>query len=367
MKTIGIIVNPVAGMGGSVGLKGTDGDLYKKALDLGAEPITPDRTALCLTHIERTADIAFLAAPGPMGGRYLDEAGLSFDVVGEIADQTSAQDTKTVAIQMLESGAALIVFVGGDGTARDVVDAIDAEIPVVAVPAGVKVYSSVFALNPRAAAEMIDAFVEGASVAEEEVLDIDEEAFRHDRLDARHYGHLLVPQTHRLLQHGKVASSGSPSVEEAKKDIAAFVVEQMDSETLYLLGPGTTVRAVTGALDLPKTLLGVDAVAGGQLIAEDVNESDILALLEQYGKQVIIVTPLGGNAFIFGRGNKQFTLEVIRRVGTENVRVIATRQKLGALDCLRVDTGDVELDQELSGWTTVTVGYRENRMMKVAA
>ena len=367
MKIIGLIVNPVAGMGGSVGLKGTDGDLYEKALDLGADPVTPARTAVFLAHIQRGEDISFLAAPGPMGARYLDDAGHSCDVVGEIHNQTTAEDTQTIAIAMLEGGAELIVFVGGDGTARDVVDAIDAEIPVVAVPAGVKVYSSVFALNPHAAAEMVDAFVDGAGVTEGEVLDIDEEAFRHDRLDAEHYGHLLVPQTHRLLQHGKVASSGSPSVEEAKKDIAAFVVEQMHEGTLYLLGPGTTVRAVTAAMDLPKTLLGVDAVAGGELIAEDVNEAAILELLKDYEEHVIVVTPLGGNGFVFGRGNKQFTPEVIRRVGTKNVRVIATRQKLRPLDCLRVDTGDLELDQTLSGWTTVIVGYRENRMMKVAA
>ena len=367
MTTIGLIVNPVAGMGGSVGLKGTDGDLYKKALALGADPVTPGRTAAFLEHIRHAAEVTFLVAPGEMGARHLEDVGIPFDVVGEIDGETSAEDTKTIALRMLERDAELLIFVGGDGTARDIVDAVDAEIPVVAVPAGVKVYSSVFALNPRAAAEMVDAFVEGASVAEEEVLDIDEEAFRNDRLDAQHYGHLLVPQTHRLLQHGKVASSGSPSVEEAKKDIAAFVVEQMDEQTLYLLGPGTTVRAVTNAMGLPKTLLGVDAVASGELIGEDVNESAILELLENYEKRVILVTPLGGNGFIFGRGNKQFTPQVIRRVGPKNVRVIATRQKLRPLDCLRVDTGDLALDQELSGWTTVIVGYRENRMMKLVA
>jgi len=236
----------------------------------------------------------------------------------------------------------------------------------VGVPAGVKVYSSVFALNPRAAAEMVDAFIEGTEVTEQEVLDIDEEAFRQDRLASRHYGYLLVPQTRRFLQHGKVASSGSPSVEEAKKEIAAFIVETMDEETLYLLGPGTTVRAITDAMDLPKTLLGVDAVHGGTLVGEDLNERAILSLFKEYARRAIIVTPLGGNGFIFGRGNKQFTPEVIKRTGAENVRVIATRQKLRALDCLRVDTGDQVTDEMMTGWMTVTVGYRESRMIRVA-
>jgi predicted polyphosphate/ATP-dependent NAD kinase len=368
-KTVGLIVNPVAGMGGSVGLKGTDGELYKEALKLGADPVTPDRTTNFLDHLEHANAIRILAAPDDMGARFLQETDVSFeeeDVVGEIGGETSAEDTKRIARKMMERGAELLVFVGGDGTARDVCDAVDSEIPVVGVPAGVKVYSSVFALNPRAAAEMVDAFIEGAAVAEQEVLDIDEEAFRQDRLASRHYGYLLVPQTRQLLQHGKVASSGSPSVEEAKKEIAAFVVETMDEETLYLLGPGTTVRGITDAMDLPKTLLGIDAVRGGTLVGKDLNECDILGLFEEHKRRVIIVTPLGGNGFIFGRGNKQFTPEVIKETGEENVRVIATRQKLRPLDCLRVDTGDAETDEMLAGWRTVTVGYRESRMMKVA-
>jgi predicted polyphosphate/ATP-dependent NAD kinase len=371
---VGLIVNPVAGMGGSVGLKGTDGALYEKALSMGADPVTPNRTSAFLTHLRHADKIVILVAPGEMGARYVEEADVAFSsqvVVGEIGDETSAKDTKRIAVQMIERGpsrspnAELLVFVGGDGTARDVYDAIDSEIPVVGVPAGVKVYSSVFALNPRAAAELVDAFVEGTEVTEQEVLDIDERAFREDRLASQHYGYLLVPRANRFLQHGKVASSGSPSVEEAKREIAAFVVEEMDQETLYLLGPGTTVRAITDALDLPKTLLGVDSIRDGSLVGEDLNERAILDLLEEHQKRAIIVTPLGGNGFIFGRGNKQFTPQVIRQTGVENVRVIATRQKLRPLDCLRVDTGDLEVDQMLSGWQTVTVGYRESRMIKV--
>ncbi len=370
MKTIGLIVNPVAGMGGSVGLKGTDGELYEKALSLGAEPVTPDRTATFLSHLEHTDRIKFLTAPGEMGARYVEGTDIDSAVVGEISDQTSPADTRRLANQMVDRGAELLIFVGGDGTARDIYDAVGCQIPVVAVPAGVKVYSSVFALNPRAAAKLVDAFVEGSvggppPVTEQEVLDIDEQAFREDRLASQHYGYLLVPQARRFLQHGKVASSGSPSVAEAKKEIAAFIVEEMEDDTLYLLGPGTTVRAITDEMGLPKTLLGVDAVHNEDLVGEDLNERAILDLFEEHEKRVIVVTPLGGNGFIFGRGNKQFTPEVIRRTGAEHVHVVATRQKLRPLDCLRVDTGDLEVDEMLSGWQTITVGYRESRMMKV--
>jgi predicted polyphosphate/ATP-dependent NAD kinase len=365
MKKVGLIVNPVAGMGGSVGLKGTDGQLYKRALELGADPVTPGRTEAFLSRIERKDEIALLVAPGKMGADYVKDLDTPFKTVGQIGDETSAADTKRIATRMVAQGAELLVFVGGDGTARDVYDAIDSEVPVVAVPAGVKVYSSVFAVNPRAAAEMVDAFVEDRGVTEQEVLDIDEDAFRQDRLESKHYGTLLVPEEQRFLQHGKVASTRSPSVEESKQEIAAFIVEEMDPETLYLIGPGTTLKAVTDTLDLPKTLLGVDAVVDQELIAEDLNERKIVDLFKRHPQRVIIVTPLGGNGFIFGRGNKQFTPRVISQVGPENIRVIATRQKLKTLDCLRVDTGDLEVDEMLCGWLTVTVGYRESRMMEV--
>jgi predicted polyphosphate/ATP-dependent NAD kinase len=370
-KTIGLIVNPVAGMGGSVGLKGTDDGMYKRALELRAEPVTPKRANDLLMHIEGKDAIKLLVAPGTMGERYIAGFDVPITVVGEIGAETSAEDTKRIAQEMVAGGADLLVFVGGDGTARDIYDAVGTRVPVVGVPAGVKVFSSVFAFSARAAAEMVDAFVAGSDVTEEEVLDIDEEAFRQDRLASRLYGYLLVPEVRVFLQPGKLASSVTESAAESKRDIAAFIVEEMDPEVLYLLGPGTTLRAITDALGLPKTLLGVDAVHAGALVGQDVNERDILSLFEQYELRKIIVTPIGGNGFIFGRGSKQFTPAVIRQVRAdekhpkENIIVAGTRHKLSGLDCLRVDTGDLKLDEELSGYIRVTVGYREGMMVKV--
>ncbi len=364
-RTVGLIVNPIAGMGGSVGLKGTDGGMVERALELGAEPVTPKRTRDLLTHIEHREAITWLVAPDEMGAQYVADADLPFTVIGRISEGTTAEDTKSIARQMVDRGVDLLVFVGGDGTARDIYDAVDSDVPVVGVPAGVKVFSAAFALSARAAAEMVDAFVEGTDLTEQEVLDIDEAAFREDRLASRLYGYLLVPEVRRFLQPGKAASSTERSAEESKHEIAAYVVEDMDPETLYLLGPGTTLRAITEELGLPKTLLGVDAVYGGELLGEDVNERDILNLFERYEKRKIIVTPIGGNGFIFGRGSKQFTPAVIRQVGRENVIVVGTRGKLSDLDCLRVDTGDLALDQTLVGYLEVTVGYREGMMVKV--
>ena len=363
-KRIGLIVNPVAGMGGSVGLKGTDGKTYQQALQLGARPVTPKRTREFLSHIKHADNIQLYVAPGKMGEEYVRESGISFTVVGVIGQTTSGEDTKRIAAEMLTKAVELLVVVGGDGTARDIYDAVGLNIPVVAVPGGVKVYSAVFTFSPRAAAEMLDAFVENADVTEEEVLDINEDAFREGRLDCSLYGYLSVPDVRNLLQGGKETSSGG-SAAESKKEIAVHIVEGMEPGWLYLLGPGTTLKAVADELGVTKTLLGVDAIFERQVVGTDLNEHGVLQLFERYERRKIIVTPIGGNGFIFGRGNKQFTPAVIRAVGTENILIISTRDKLMKLDCLRVDTGDYELDRQLSGYMDVIVGYKYSKVMPV--
>jgi len=364
-KKIGLLVNPVAGMGGSVGLKGTDGEIYQTALQLGAKPVTPARAMEFLSHIRRKDSIELFVAPGKMGEEYVEDIGIPITVVGIIGQETSAKDTKRITADMLAKGVDLLILVGGDGTARDVYDAIGLKLPVVAVPAGVKVFSSVFAFSTRAAAEMVDAFVAGTDVIEEEVLDIDEDAFREGRLDSRLYGYLSVPNVKSLLQGGKEASAVGRSAAETKKEIAAYIVEGMDIEALYLLGPGTTLKAIADEVGIKKTLLGVDAVFNRKLVGSDLNEHGILELFKQFERRKIIVTPIGGNGFIFGRGSKQFTSEVISQVGRENIIAVGTKDKLNKLDCLRVDTGDFELDKQLSGYMDVTVGYKYSKVMPV--
>jgi predicted polyphosphate/ATP-dependent NAD kinase len=365
MRAVGLIVNPVAGMGGSVGLKGTDGAMYAKALAMGAEPVSPARTREFLSHLTCRDDIRLLVAPGAMGADHAKALGLRFEIVGKLAGQPTPEDTKSIAGDMLDAGAELIAFAGGDGTARDMSDAIDLKVPVIAIPSGVKVYSSVFAYSPRAAAELLDAFVESAGLTEEEVLDIDEDAFRAGRVASRHYGFMLVPEVARLLQAGKHSSGLSGSTAEAKQEIAAAVVEEMQPQILYLLGSGTTIRAIADELGVDKTLLGIDAVIDGKLVGIDLNEQAILELLDRYPQATIIVTPLGGNGFIFGRGNKQFTPQVLRHVGRDNLLVVANRDKLLELSCLRVDTGDADLDETLSGHIDVIVGRGYRKVMRV--
>ena len=366
MRLLGFIVNPVAGMGGSVGLKGTDGEIIKDAMKLGAKPVVPKRVEVFLSHIESKDEIYLLVAPGKMGEELVSGKGFKYEVIGHIQQQTTAEDTKRIAKLMLEEQVELLIFCGGDGTARDIFDAIELEIPVVAIPSGVKMFSSVFALNPKAAAQIVDKFVEVTTdTQDKEVLDIDEDAFRDNRLVSKLYGYLVVPKIQNLIQNAKDSSKVGRTIDENKYEIAQHIIETMKEETLYLLGPGTTVKSITDQLNLVKSLLGVDATYNKSLIGKDLNENGIIELLDKYQKVKIIITPIGGQGFVFGRGNKQFTPKILRRVGKNNIIIIGTEEKIKSLKCLRVDTGDDEVDRILAGFTKVVIGYKEELICKI--
>ena len=360
MKRIGLIANPIAGMGGSVGLKGTDGEIIKEAMKLGANPVVPKRVEAFLSHIESKDGIFLLVAPGKMGEELVSGKGFRYEVIGHIQQHTTAEDTKRIANLMLEKQIELLIFCGGDGTARDIFDAIELKIPVVAIPSGVKMFSSVFALNPKAAAQIVDKYIEETTdTLEKEVLDIDEDAFRDNRLVSKLYGYLVVPKVQNLIQNAKDSSKVGRTIDENKYEIAQQIIETMEEDILYLLGPGTTVKSITDQLKLYKSLLGVDAIYNKSLIGKDLNESGIVELLDKYQKVKIIVTPIGGQGFVFGRGNKQFTPKILKRVGKKNIIIIGTEEKIKNLKCLRIDTGNDETDEIIKGLTKVVIGYKE--------
>jgi len=367
MKTVGFIVNPIAGMGGAVGLKGTDGrDVLEKAKTLGAEPIAPARAEEFLSELRyMRGKLRFITGPGKMGEDEARIQGFSFTVVGERREETTAEDTKEVAEIANKWGVDLLVFCGGDGTARDISDAIDAKLPVLGVPTGVKMQSAVFAVNPRAAARiMIKFLLEELPLREVEVVDIDEEAFRNGRLSAKLYGHMLTPYEPMLSQGSKMASPSTESEMRNQAAIAIYVIDEMKPDVIYIIGPGTTTRTVADLLDDKKTLLGVDLFYNKKMMSQDVNEKQILEKIE--GKVAkIIVTPIGGQGFIFGRGNQQISARVIRRVGLDNIIVIATKYKLRGVKNLRIDTGDPTLDENLRRDIKVIVGYGEECVTKI--
>ena len=309
MKRLGLIVNPVAGMGGRVGLKGSDGeDIIRRAVELGAVKLSPGRAVEALRRIARIRErVEVVTYPGEMGEDEAREAGLRPTVIGNIArGNTTRVDTIKAARSMAEMGVDLILFAGGDGTARDLVEAVDGDVPVLGIPAGVKIHSGVFAINPADAGELAALYLEGGTVKlrELEVMDIDEEAFRDNRLSARLYGYLKVPYVEAMVQNTK---SGSATTDEfSLEGIAADIVDGMGRGVLYVLGPGTTVRPIAERLGLPKTLLGVDAVLNGELVAADANEERLLELID--GREArIVVTVIGGQGFVFGRGNQQLS------------------------------------------------------------
>ena len=369
MKTIGFIVNPIAGMGGAVGLKGTDGRaVLERALILGAKPIAPARAESFLTELEPVkGGIRLIVGAGKMGEDEARNKGFTFTVLGEKREETRAEDTKEAARRIRDAGADLLVFCGGDGTARDVLDAVDMDLPVLGVPTGVKMHSAVFAVGPRAAARIAMEFLwEELPLREVEVMDVDEEAFRQGRLSARLYGYMLTPYEPNLIQGVKVASSMTESELRNQVALAIYIIEEMKPDVIYIIGPGTTTRTIADLLEEEKTLLGVDLFCNKKLIAKDVNEKQILEEIKGKTAQ-IIVTPIGGQGFIFGRGNQQISPAVIRQVGRDNIVVAATKHKLRGLKDLMVDTGDPDLDDELTGYIKVLVDYKEERRRHIAS
>ncbi len=367
LKTLGFIVNPIAGMGGAVGLKGTDGkEIIEKAIKLGAEPVAPARAETFLSELKTAKeDLQLMVGAGWMGEDEAQNHGFSCKVFGEEKKETTAEDTVEIARRIAEEGVDLLIFCGGDGTARDVLEAVDSKLPVLGVPTGVKMHSAVFAVGPRAAARIALRFLwKELPLWEAEVMDVDEEAFREGRVSARLHGYLLAPYEPSLIQGSKIASPMTESELRNQAAIAIYVIENMKSDIFYIVGPGTTTRTIGDLLDAKKTLLGVDIFYNKKLIAEDVNEKQILEIVT--GKDArIIVTPIGGQGFVFGRGNQQISPKVIRQVGLDNIVVIATENKLRKLKSLRVDTGDPELDAALHGSIKVVTDYKKERTIPI--
>jgi len=355
VKKLGFIVNPVAGMGGSVGLKGTDG-MVEEAIRRGAKPVAYEKAKIFLQYVNKK-NFEFYTCSQPMGKAVVDKCGVDAAVIYEPSIPTTAEDTKNAVARM--KGVDLIVFVGGDGTARDIMEVAGADIPVVGVPSGVKMYSAVFAQTPYHAAEIANEFAEGIALEEKEVVDIDENAFREGKLAVSVKGYCLTP-AHKKIQSSKDFFSGD---DESKKSIASYVAEKMDEETIYIIGGGSTTWELKKLIGIEGSLLGVDVVKGNKLLCRDASESDIKKFIG--GKNKIIVSPLGGYGFIFGRGNEQISSEIIRKVGKENIIVISTRGKLASVQSLKVDTGDISLDGNLRGYIKVITGYDESKLMMV--
>ena len=374
---IGFLINPIAGMGGRVGLKGTDG-VVEEAIKRGAKPIAPIRAESFLRKLKELIEyekleINLLTCRLNMGEDVVKKVGLKASYIDiPKSRNTTALDTMEAVKKFVLLNASVIVFVGGDGTARDVYNALKEsnklEIPILGVPSGVKIYSGVFAVTPEDAAYSLVEYLKGrASTMDLEILDIDEKAFREDRIDLKLYAYAKAIYIPFHIQSSKQLSPDTVDEVENQMGIARYIVETMDKNGIYILGPGTTVKRIADLLGIKKTLLGVDIYYKSIKVYNDVSEKEILNIIKNEDNVWIIVTPIGRQGILFGRGNQQISPEVIKRVGKDRIIVVATQRKLRDIadGVLRVDTQDPEVDNYLKGYIKVVIDYRMWRMVKI--
>ncbi|MBS3796279.1 ATP-NAD kinase family protein [Pseudoalteromonas sp. BDTF-M6] len=366
---LGFIINPVAGLGGAVALKGSDGaDTAAKAMALGAEPKAHLRARAALEQLlPHQEHVTIYTVNGGMGELVARELGFNVEVVYHSAHPTTAQDTERAAQMLCEQGVDLILFAGGDGTARNLCHAIGERVPALGIPAGCKIHSGVYAITPKAAGRVVEMLVMGelVTLAESDVMDIDEDAFRAGAVRAKRYGELRVPSELRYVQAVK-NGAGKEVDELVLADIAAYVVSEMDEDWQYIIGSGSTVAAVMEEMGLDNTLLGVDLVQDQELIGRDMTAQQLLEACKDKPTKLVI-TLIGGQGHLFGRGNQQLSPALIRAIGKENIIVVATKSKLQALEGrpLICDTGDSALDDELSGYIQVTTGFNDHVLYAV--
>lgn len=371
---IGFIVNPIAGMGGRVGLKGTDGVL-KKAVLLGAKPIAPKKAEEMLHEFCSIStnhhDLQWITCKGDMGNNELESVGIKNKkiIYSPSENTTSADDTKNACKKLLEYPIDILVFCGGDGTTRDIFTIIDKKFPLLGIPAGVKMHSGIFGINTIATAKMLNEFInKRLTIGDAEIMDLDEELYRKGKWKVRLFGVAKGIVEPTYIQVGK-ASYESISDEDVKDELAEHINDELEKhlDWLFLFCAGGTIDYIAKKLNIQHTLLGIDAIYQKKLVGKDVNEEQILTLLKQYPKTKILLSPIGAQGFILGRGNLQLSSKVVNKIGIDNIIVVATPSKLIHTPILRVDTGDKKLDQLFAkqGYLMVVIGYRLSRVVKL--
>jgi predicted polyphosphate/ATP-dependent NAD kinase len=377
MPLVGFVINPIAGMGGRVGLKGTDG-MAEEAARRGATPVANHRAFEALQEFKRLAvdtkhppAVEWVTISGTMGCDVLQSTGFTaIKIVHTPQGRPSAQDTEIAARKFRAAVVDIVLFCGGDGTARDICAVVGQTVPVLGIPAGVKMYSGVFGITPLHTAGILMRYLSGEiGLADAEIVDLDEEKYRRDEWAVRLYMTARTPAEPSYVQSAKALIAGADD-DAVKDDIAAQLCEDIASrpDTLYLLGPGSTVQALGRSLDVDKTLLGIDAVANGRVVGKDLDERRILELLDRYRACKLVLSPIGAQGFLLGRGNQQLSPTVIRRIGAGGIVVVATPAKLAGTPFLRFDTGDATLDKDMSSrkFFEVIVGYHRTRMVRIS-
>ncbi len=380
MVRLGLLVNPDAGLGGRLGLKGSDGQA-ELARSKGAEDRSGPRMRLMLEYFSKLRrsgfeGIEWVSSEGRMGTDWLPEGATigSVRTTHSSSGSTSADDTAAAVGALLKEGIDLLVYAGGDGTTRDIVAALDSagspDTPVIGVPTGVKMHSGCFAASPKAAAEVLSAWLDGdLLLASTEVLDLDEERYRQGEWVVQLYAEAMTPASPRWMQGSKqrIEASGEEDTTEGLADHIRELVVSEDG--LVIWGSGGTLRAIAEMNGFQPTNLGIDATLGNEQVGTDLDETGLLEILSSHtGPVTLLLSPMGGQGFLIGRGNLQLSPEVLRAIGIDNILGVVTPAKLLTVRRLRIETGDANLDAEFAAkrYMKVLQGYRTTRVLPVA-
>ena len=373
---VGVLVNPDAGLGGRLGFKGSDGRA-KEARAAGAEDRAGPRMLQCMTKLQQLlnsglnrtdAKPQFLTWQGRMGSDWLGD--FKFTNIGKSPSETTAEDTSILVNDLLSSEVDVIIYAGGDGTTRDIVNAMNGdETPLIGVPGGVKMHSGCFATTPNAAAEVLLSFLQGDLLSSiTEVMDLDEEVYQRGEWKVRMYGEAWTPASPRFMQGSKqqVERASEDEIIEGLANHVADLINE-DENLMLILGSGGTINRIGNHLGLDLTLLGIDILHKGELFT-DLNEQQLLEIITPFGgEKLLLLSPMGGQGFLIGRGNLQLSPNVLRAIGHESVLGVATPSKLIGLNFLRIDTGDPELDLTFQEKRFIKLlqGYRTTRVIRV--
>ena len=393
---IGVVVNPDAGLGGKLGFKGSDGRA-EEARAAGAEDRAGPRMAHALNafstllqgSLNRTeSNITLVGWEGRMGGTWVGDQNdkLSFEPIGTTPETTADSDTHDLVCALIKAEVEAILYAGGDGTTRDIVNALESmgpkaqEVPLIGVPGGVKMHSGCFATTPKAAAEVALAFILGdLRCAITEVMDLDEDVYQEGVWKVRMYGEAWTPSSPRFMQGAKEQVERSSEVDTIE-GLAHHVQTLLEDnpELMIVWGSGGTLRRMGEHVNLELTLLGIDAqgpdIAGQRTLYADLNEQDLLNVLAKHVDEngapkprLLLLSPMGGQGFLIGRGNLQLSPEVLRVIEFENILGVATPSKLIGLQAVRIDTGDPELDSEFQAKRFVKIlqGFRTTRLIRI--
>lgn len=365
---VGLIVNPFAGLGGPVALRGSDG-MADEAIRRGSAPQATARAIAALRALRPLSDsLMLLTGSGALGAEAAIGAGLRYSVVHQGASPTTRADTAALTTALAGMQPDLLLFAGGDGTARDISARLAKPLPTLGIPAGVKMYSGVFATTPQAAGNLALQFLHSPArrTRQVEVMDVDEARLRRDDIAPELFGYMTSPEDARLLQGKKLRSSPGESVH--SEAIAQFIVETIDAEGLYFVGPGSTTWSLKHKLSGQPSMLGVDVYRGRHLIAGDATASDLERLTAGQNAQAL-VTCIGGQGHVFGRGNQQFSPPVLAALGLKRVTVLATPHKLATLNGrpFIADVGNAQAAASMTGYVKVVTGYRSESYYRCEA